>query len=91
MTKPTKWHVCPAKTRSAWAFAQSDQSLCCPHEESLGLSLPIERMRTDQTGRTDHVVGFVMRQLIHFYVEIQSNKNCLEIVSVIPCFLKLPM
>ena len=24
-------------TRSAWASAQSDQSLCCPHEESLGL------------------------------------------------------
>ena len=21
---------------SAWASAQSDQSLCCPHEESLG-------------------------------------------------------
>ena len=30
VTKPTKWHVRPAK-----ASAQSDQSLRCPHEESL--------------------------------------------------------
>ena len=37
MTKPTKWPVCPAKTRSAWASAQSDQSLHCPHEETFGL------------------------------------------------------
>ena len=29
--------------RSAWASAQSDQSLLCPHEESLGPKLPIER------------------------------------------------
>ena len=27
MTKPTKWHTCPAKTqRSTWASTQSDQS-----------------------------------------------------------------
>ena len=25
------------------AFAQSDQSICCPHEETLGPQLPIER------------------------------------------------
>ena len=24
------------RLRSAWASAQSDQSLCCPHEESMG-------------------------------------------------------
>ena len=36
MTKPTKWYVCPVKTKSAWASAQSDQSLRYPHEESLG-------------------------------------------------------
>ena len=28
---------------SAWASAQSDQSLCCQHEERLGPELPIER------------------------------------------------
>ena len=31
------------RLRSAWASAKSDQSLCCPHEESLGPWLPIER------------------------------------------------
>ena len=29
--------------RSAWAFTQSDQSLRCPHEESLGPYLPFQR------------------------------------------------
>ena len=31
------------RLRSAWASIQSDQSLRCPHEESLGPPLPIER------------------------------------------------
>ena len=33
----------PSVDRSAWASAQSDQSLRCPHEESLGPELPTER------------------------------------------------
>ena len=37
MTKPTKWVCAQRRLRSAWASAQSDQSLRCPHEESLGL------------------------------------------------------
>ena len=36
MTKPTKWVCAQRRLRSAWASPQSDQSLCCPHEESLG-------------------------------------------------------
>ena len=63
------------RLRSAWASAQSDQGLRCPHEEILGPSLPIERtVKTDQTGRmprliwvfagcTCHFVGFVVRWL----------------------------
>ena len=43
MTKPTKWLCTQRRLRSAWASTQSDQSLCCPHEESLGPYLPIER------------------------------------------------
>ena len=35
-TKPTKWHVRPAKTQINLGFAQSDRSRRCPHEESLG-------------------------------------------------------
>ena len=43
MTKPTNWVCARRRLRSAWASAQSDQILRCPHEESLGPSLPIER------------------------------------------------
>ena len=43
MTKPTKWVCAQRRLRPAWASAQSDQSLRCPHEETLGPSLPIER------------------------------------------------
>ena len=34
----TQWRL-----RSAWTSAQSDQSLLCPHEVTLGLSSPTER------------------------------------------------
>ena len=43
MTRPTKWMCAQRRLRSAWASAQSDQSLRCPHEESLGPNLPIKR------------------------------------------------
>ena len=36
MTKPTMWVCAQRRLRSAWVSAQSDQSLRCPHEESLG-------------------------------------------------------
>ena len=36
VTKPTKRVCAQRRLRSAWAFAQSDQILRCPHEESLG-------------------------------------------------------
>ena len=50
MTKPTKWLCAQQRLRSAWASAQFDQSLCCPHEESLGPYLPVsaqQRLRSD--------------------------------------------
>ena len=34
MTKPTKWLCTQRRLRSAWESTLSDQSLCCPHEES---------------------------------------------------------
>ena len=43
MTKPTKSVCAQRRLRSAWASAQSDQSLRCPQEESLGPYLPIQR------------------------------------------------
>ena len=51
----------------ARASAQSDQSLRCPHEESLGPKLP-----TGRTAKTlirwahSHFVGFVMRRLSYY-------------------------
>ena len=36
MTKPTKCVCAQRRLGSAWASAQSDQSLRCPHKESLG-------------------------------------------------------
>ena len=34
--KTNKMTCAPSKLRSAWSSAQSDQSLRCPHEETLG-------------------------------------------------------
>ena len=42
MTKPTMWVCSQRRLRSAWASAQSDQSLRCPRDETLGPYLPIE-------------------------------------------------
>ena len=40
----TKNDLCiQLRLRSAWASTQSDQSLYCPHDETLGPQLPIER------------------------------------------------
>ena len=36
MIKPTNGIVRPAKTQISLGIAQADQSLRCPHEESLG-------------------------------------------------------
>ena len=41
-TIPTKWVCAQPRLRSAWASAQSDQSLRCIHEETLGPQLPTE-------------------------------------------------
>ena len=83
MTKQIKWHVRPAKTQISlgncpvWSVfimdAQADQSLPCPHGETLGPKLHIEhiaktliRMRgckgwsESLLGRTCHFVGFVI-------------------------------
>ena len=71
MTKPTKWHVHPAKTqislgirqsRSAWAFAQSDQS-------SLSAWILWSDWAAAQADPSlqwahSHFVGFVMKRLI---------------------------
>ena len=73
MTKQTKWLCAQRRLRSAWASAQSDQSLRCalsgyPRTQAFFM----RTAKTDQTGRkprliwvfarrTCHFVGFVMR------------------------------
>ena len=82
MTKPTKWHVRPAKIRPGIRPDWSGSSLSA--RKSLG-SLAIHWVPsedTDQTGRmpsliwvfagrTCHFVGFIMRRLIYF----EWNRN----------------
>ena len=48
MTKPTKWPVRPAKTQISLSIC----SLRCPHEEALGLELPIDRTAMTQIRST---------------------------------------
>ena len=43
-TKPTKWVGAQRRLRSAWASAQSDQSLRCSHEDVV-LSYPLSAQR----------------------------------------------
>ena len=71
MTKPTKWLCVQRRLRSAWASAQSDQSLRCPHEESLGPQLPLSALRRVDAQADlslhwahTHFVGFVISWLI---------------------------
>ena len=78
MTKPTKWLCAQRRLRSAWAFAQSDQSLLCAQCVAKDPSfLHGDSDDSDQTGWmprlirvfagcTCHFVGFVMRQLTWF-------------------------
>ena len=77
MTKPTKWHVSPAKTQISLGTAQSDQRVRYWHEESLGPYLLIEcTVTTDQTAYA--IVGFVMCQLAQIIL-LGWEKSYLEL------------
>ena len=76
MTKSSNDLFAQQRFRPAWASAQSDQSICCSLEETLGSQLPSEyTAKTDQTGwmprlicifaePTVQFVGFVVLRLI---------------------------
>ena len=63
------------RSRSAWASAQSDQSVCCPREKAWVLSFPLSAQRRLWSDWADaqadlslrwahsHFVGLVMRRL----------------------------
>ena len=45
------------RLKSAWASAQSDQSICCPHEEALGPCQSLKHTaKTDQTGQNPRLI-----------------------------------
>ena len=81
MTKPTKWHVLPAKTqislgiRPVWSessqcalwVAEGPRFLHADSEDSEQTGR-MPRLIWDFAGRTCHFVGFVMRWLIYCYV-----------------------
>ena len=77
MTKPTKWHVRPAKTQISLGIfpVWSEPSLCAQWEAKNPRFLHADSRDPDQTGRmsrliwvlagcTCHFVGFVMRRPI---------------------------
>ena len=75
MTKPTEWVCTQRRLRSAWASTQSEQSLRCPLEETLGPKLPIERTaKTDQTGLISVFTGCSVTLLV-----LSCRGSCLEL------------
>ena len=69
-TKPTT--CAQRRLGSAWASAQSDRSLRCPHEESLGPWLPFER--TAKTDQNPGSMGAVLKNDVH-YVFVVCNPD----------------
>ena len=77
MTKPTKWHVRPAKTQISLGIrpVSSESSLCAQWVGEDPWFLHADSEDSDQTGRmprlicppgrTCHFVGFVMRRLVY--------------------------
>ena len=73
--KTHKMACAPTEDRSAWASAQADQSLRCPHEERLGPLLLVERTAetlirlrgcqgcSESSLGAHHFVGFVVSWL----------------------------
>ena len=79
MTKPTKWVCAQRRLRSAWASAQSDQSLPCQHKKAWVLIYPLRAQRILRSDWADaqadlslrwahsHFVGFVMSRLKWYF------------------------
>ena len=78
MSVRTAKRVCAKqRLRSAWASAQSDQSLRCRHEESLGPYLPIE-CTVKTLIRLAHIQVF---NIIHRRQIFFNNINCAKLKS----------
>ena len=97
MTKPTKWLCAQRRLRSAWASAQSDQSLRCPHEESLGPELPIERTAKtlirlggcpgwSESSLGAHSFCWFCHVAAHIIIRLNVRHTTACAVSILPCF-----
>ena len=69
MTKPTKWHVRPAKNQISLGIRPNlIRVFAVRMKKPWTLSYPLSASEdSDQTGRTWHFVGFVMRRRIYIY------------------------
>ena len=66
VTKPTKWHVHPERhSDQPVQYSQSNQSLCCPHEEALGLWVLFEC-----TAKTGQVILLVLSLAQMIFTEL---------------------
>ena len=96
MTKPTMWLCAQRRLRSAWASAQSDQSLRCLHEAAWVLIYPLSAQRRLWSDWADaqadlslrwahsHIVGFVMCTSFFALPEIAmtlSNDNFITLTE----------
>ena len=74
MAKPTKWHVCPAKTQGAQWVAK-DPSFLHAESEDFYQTGRMPRLIWVFAGRTCHFVGFIMRRLNFGYDENEMTRN----------------
>ena len=93
MTKPTKWLCAKRRLRSAWASAQSDQSLLSTWRNLGSLAThSLHSQNSDQTGRiprliwvfagrTCHFIGFDMWRLI-WKVDCFRKDFCLFLIEI---------
>ena len=71
MTKPTKWHVCPAKT-------QISKGIRSPNEETLVPQLPTEHTaKTNQTRR----IGSLPRNSVRDRLTDQVDMNIIVLTG----------
>ena len=81
MTKPTKWHVHPAKTqislgvRPVWSVS----SLCAPRVAKGPSFLHADSEDSDQTGRMPRLIWVFAGRTSHFvvFVMMRLNPHCL--------------
>ena len=105
MTKPTKWVCAQRRLRSAWAFAQSDQSRRCALNEWLRTQAFFMRIAKtlirlgrcpgwseSSLGAQPFYVGFVMSRLKYILCSISQKliSQLFEInIDIVVCILQL--